>query len=111
MNKIKHSKKAAPKNWHRADIVCALRKAGWSFRKLSIHHQYASPNTLTKALDRPWPKGERLIAEAIGVRREDIWPERFAANQRPALGTNAAQKHTTVGPARLPTESPHPEVA
>ncbi|RCW62602.1 Nlp family transcriptional regulator [Marinobacter nauticus] len=73
-------KKASPKDWHRADIVAALRKAGWSLRKLAVHHGYSSPTTLTTALDRPWPKGERLIADAIGIDPETIWPARYTQN-------------------------------
>lgn len=70
-------KKAAPEDWHRADIVAALRKAGWSIRRLSKHHGYANPSTLCNALERPWPKGQRLIAEAIGIDPAEIWPSRY----------------------------------
>ena len=73
----KRPKKAAALDWHRADIVAELRKAGWSLRRLSKHHGYASPTTLTNALERPWPKGERLIAKAIGVDPAEIWPSRY----------------------------------
>lgn len=76
------TKQNAPKkpaqDWHRADIVAAVRKAGWSLRKLAQHHGYAAPTTLTNALARPWPKGERIIAEAIGVNPAEIWPSRYA---------------------------------
>jgi Ner family transcriptional regulator len=78
MNKSREAKKQPRQDWHRADIVAALRKAGWSIRKLSLHHGYASPSTLVHALDRPWPKGERLIAEAIGIDPASIWPSRYA---------------------------------
>jgi Ner family transcriptional regulator len=88
MNQCKQPKKAAP-DWHRADIVAALRKAGWSLRKLSAHHGYASANTLAKALDRPWPKGERLIAAAIGQKPEAIWPSRYLKDN---TGANAAER-------------------
>lgn len=64
-------------DWHRADIVAELRKAGWSLRRLALHHGYSSANTLTVAMARPWPKGQRLIAEAIGVPPETIWPSRY----------------------------------
>lgn len=77
MTKRSDSKKAALKDWHRADIVAALRKAGWSLRRLATHHGYASPTTLTTALARHWPKGERLIAEAIGTEAAEIWPTRY----------------------------------
>jgi Ner family transcriptional regulator len=68
---------ASPEDWHPADIVAALRKAGWSLRRLSVHNN-RYPNSLAKALARPWPKAERLIAEAIGIPPEEIWPERHA---------------------------------
>lgn len=77
MNEKHHPKKAAPEDWHRADIVAALRKAGWSLRKLATHHGYSSPTTLGVAMDRPWPKGERLIAAAIGIDPATIWPSRY----------------------------------
>ncbi|MBL1639914.1 transcriptional regulator, partial [Klebsiella pneumoniae] len=34
-------------------------------------------STLTNALNRRWPKGERLIAEALGIAPEQIWPSRY----------------------------------
>lgn len=77
MTKRTTPKKASLKDWHRADIVAALRKAGWSLRRLAIHHGYASPTTLSVAMDRPWPKGQRLIADAIGIDPETIWPSRY----------------------------------
>ncbi|GHD63737.1 helix-turn-helix domain-containing protein [Jeongeupia chitinilytica] len=71
------TKKAALEDWHPADVVCALRKQGWSLRKLSLHHGYADGGTLKCALSRPWPKAERLIAEAIGTSPAEIWPSRY----------------------------------
>jgi Ner family transcriptional regulator len=71
------SKKAAPGDWHPADIVAALRKAGWSLRRLSKHHGY-HPQTLGRAMRSTYyPSYERLIAKAIGVKPEQIWPARF----------------------------------
>lgn len=81
-------------NWHPADIGAALKKRGWSLRRLSAHHGY-SPTVLETSLRRGWPKGERLIAEAIGVPPEEIWPERFAeraARQRRAPVTTKARR-------------------
>lgn len=70
------TKKRTLKDWHPADVVAALRKAGWSLRKLSLHYGY-TPTALGHALHRPWPKAQRLIAEAIGVQPESIWPSRY----------------------------------
>lgn len=76
MNEARPTKKPASQDWHRADIVAAVRKAGWSLRRLAKHHGY-SETTLATALHRPWPRGERLIAQAIGVDPAEIWPSRY----------------------------------
>ncbi|MDF7669843.1 helix-turn-helix transcriptional regulator [Orbaceae bacterium ESL0721] len=65
------------KDWHRADIRAELEKRGKSLRQLS-REAGLSENTLRNTLDRKWPKGERIIAEAIGVKPEVIWPTRYA---------------------------------
>jgi Ner family transcriptional regulator len=32
---------------------------------------------LANALSRPWPKGEFLIANALGIDPSEIWPSRY----------------------------------
>lgn len=63
-------------DWHPADIIAALKKQGTSMAAVSRNAGLAS-STLTNALNRRWPKGERLIAEALGVTPEKIWPSRY----------------------------------
>lgn len=63
-------------DWHRADIRAELEKRGTSLRQLS-REAGLSENTLRNVLDRKWPKGERIVAEAIGVKPEEIWPSRY----------------------------------
>jgi len=63
-------------DWHRADIKAELEKKGWTLRSLSQHHSYRA-GTLKTALDRRWPKGQQIIAAAIGVEPQDIWPSRY----------------------------------
>ncbi|MCG9024192.1 helix-turn-helix domain-containing protein [Laribacter hongkongensis] len=70
-------KKSAFQDWDRADIVAALHKKGWSVRRLSIDSGL-SAGALYNALERPWPKGENIIAAAIGMEPEAIWPSRHA---------------------------------
>lgn len=77
MNTLNNDKKTA-NDWHRADIIAALHKRGWSLRQLSLKHGYSQGSTLKNALDRPWLKGERIIAEAIGIPAEEIWAARYA---------------------------------
>lgn len=63
-------------DWDPADVVAALRKAGWSLRRLSRAHGY-HPDALKHALRRPYPQAERIIARALGTDPESIWPSRY----------------------------------
>lgn len=68
------------KNWHRIDIVAALHKTGVTRRELSVQAGL-KPDSQKNALVRPYPRGERIIASALSLTPEDIWPERYS-NQR-----------------------------
>ncbi|EJQ6861562.1 helix-turn-helix domain-containing protein [Escherichia coli] len=63
-------------DWHSADIIAGLKKRGTSLSALSRQAGLAS-STLANALTRRCPKGERLIAEALDVAPENIWPSRY----------------------------------
>lgn len=63
-------------DWHPADIIAGLRKRGTSLAALSRRSGLSSA-TLANALTRPWPKGEYLIAEELGVHPSMIWPSRY----------------------------------
>lgn len=74
-------KKASPaKDWHKADIKAALAKVGWSLNQLGLVHGYNCKSALARALHAPYPRAERIIADAIGVKPEEIWPSRYNAN-------------------------------
>ena len=77
MSKFKKQKK---QDWHRADIVAALHKAGHSIRSLSMANGYKSPTTLSQAMNQPWPKGEAIIAKALNLSPQVIWPSRYDEN-------------------------------
>ena len=63
-------------DWHREDIVAALHKQGLSIRALSVRSGL-KPDTLKNALSRAYPKAERIIADALGLTPEKIWPSRY----------------------------------
>ncbi|EGT5760541.1 DNA-binding transcriptional regulator SfsB [Cronobacter sakazakii] len=63
-------------DWHPADIVAALRKKGSSLAAESRKAGLSS-STLANALTRPWPRGEKIIAEALGTEPWLIWPSRY----------------------------------
>ncbi len=64
------------KDMHRIDIVAALHKKGLTLKGLSIKAGLAA-TTLSNTLSRPWPKGERIIAEALNKHPKEIWPSRY----------------------------------
>lgn len=70
------------KDWHSADIIAAIKKKGTTMSAVSRKAGLCS-STLSNALTRKWPKGEKLIAEAIGVRAEIIWPSRYSETKYP----------------------------
>jgi Ner family transcriptional regulator len=77
MSVLDTEKKPAAEDWHRADVVAALHKKGWSLRQLS-REAGLSDGTLKSALDKPYPKAERIIAAALQMDPQDIWPQRYA---------------------------------
>lgn len=84
MDTAKAPKKASQEDWHPADIHAALRKAGWSLRQLALHHGYASKSGLGNAIHKPYPKAERIIATALGLKPQQIWPSRYDRTGKPA---------------------------
>ena len=65
-------------DWHRADVISALKKRGTNMARLSRENGLGS-DTLYNTLARPWPKGEQIIAKALGVSPSEIWPSRYPA--------------------------------
>ncbi|RPE81812.1 helix-turn-helix domain-containing protein [Vulcaniibacterium tengchongense] len=85
-------KKPAPQDWHPSDIKAALDKAGWSLRQLGFEHGYTGDSSLSEVFRRAWPKAEGIIASAIGLRPQEIWPSRYDANGNPNRRRGRAPK-------------------
>lgn len=64
---------------HPADIIAQLHKKKSSLAALSRQAGLSS-STLANALSRSWPKGECLIADALGIEPWEIWPSRYYDN-------------------------------
>ncbi len=64
------------KDWHQADIIAALRKRGTTLAAVSREAGLSS-STLANTLSRPWPKGEWIIANYLGIHPSEIWPSRY----------------------------------
>ncbi|WP_336795303.1 helix-turn-helix transcriptional regulator [Erwinia aphidicola] len=96
-------------DWHPADIIAEVRKTGVSLAQLSRENGMAS-GTLANALKRPWPKGEWIIADRIGLLPSMIWPTRYTGKnitRKPSLHRSRIklsvqlQDNATTGVPRL----------
>jgi Ner family transcriptional regulator len=82
MSNLDTAKKPVITDWHRADIKAALEKKGLSLARLARLNGYGRRSTST-ALSVPWPKMESVIARAIGVQPQVIWPSRYREDGTP----------------------------
>jgi Ner family transcriptional regulator len=82
MNDPESKQPETPDDWHPADVLAALKKRGQSLAGLSVAHGY-HPTAAGKALKRPWPAMEAIIATAIGLTPVQIWPNRYDAAGQP----------------------------
>ena len=71
-----------PVDWHPADVLAALKKRGHSLSGLSMANGY-HPTAAGKALKQPWPAMERIVAAALAVTPQEIWPSRYGDHGRP----------------------------
>lgn len=78
-------KPALKKDWHRADVIAAVRKTGTTLRGLSRKHGLYH-TAMNQALSKPAPKAERLIAEHLGLTPQCIWPSRYHSDGSPKSG-------------------------
>lgn len=72
-----NAKKPSQKDWEPAEILCALRLAGYTLSKLAFEHNLKDASGLSVALVRSFPKGEKRIAAAIKKEPQEIWPSRY----------------------------------
>ncbi len=80
MRTKQHPKKPVIADWHPADVLAALSKSGWSFRQLALAHGYSGSSALARVMYRPYPRAESLVAAAIGIAPDQIWPSRYGAD-------------------------------
>jgi len=94
MQKLDTPKKPAPQqDWHPAYIVYQLRLKGLSLRRLSRMSGYATTSGQV-VIRIPWPKMERMVADAIGATPQEIWPSRYNADGTPKSGLHKGKRST-----------------
>ena len=77
---------------HPADIIAMLHKRKLSLAALSRQAGLSS-STLANTLNRPWPKGEKIIAEALEIDPAHTCPSRCQdENAKPIERTPLVRK-------------------
>lgn len=89
--------KSRPKDWHPEDIKAAVRKTGTTLSAIS-RAAGLSDGAAKRALDIPWPRAEAIIAAALDLRPQDIWPSRYQADGRPRQGLHVGRKNRSAPP-------------
>lgn len=84
----------AAKDWHKEQIMAAIRMRGTTGVQLSLSAGY-SPNSVHVALSQPWPAVETVIARFIGTRPDLIWPSRYDSGGAPLRGRPVAARQKT----------------
>lgn len=64
-------------DWHPETVKAAIRKRGITLTYLAVISGY-SESAVRKALRRPWPAIEGIVASFLGERPETIWPSRYS---------------------------------
>lgn len=63
-------------DWHPADVKAALEKNGISLRRLAQENGYSH---FQRVLTTHWWAAEQIVAKALGMKAEAIWPTRYLA--------------------------------
>ncbi len=58
------------------DIKAELRRRGLNLAKIARDRDVPH-STLKMSFQGPSPKGDRIIAEVLGVEVQELWPERY----------------------------------
>ena len=61
-------------DWHPARVKAALEMADTNLSQLAKKHDYAHIN---EVLHRPWLAAEKIVASALGLTPQEIWPSRY----------------------------------
>lgn len=84
---------APRRDWHWSDVKAALEKRGTNLRRLSVEHDY-DLSAAAQVKTRNLPFLQSIIAKAIGVRAQDIWPSRYDANGDPVTWKKSSTART-----------------
>jgi Ner family transcriptional regulator len=69
----------ARKDWFWGDVKAALERRGESVASVARAHGLHRA-TLCGVKTRRYPHAQKIIADALSMRPEQIWPERYSKN-------------------------------
>ncbi len=72
------------RDWHRQDILAAIRKRGITVAELARRNGYPNPVTFYNVFKVPYPKVQNIIADYLGVPPQEIWPTRYLSKEQSA---------------------------
>lgn len=67
-------------DWHRQEVIAAIRMRGISVAELARQNGYENPTTFYNVFKAPYPKVEKIVAKFLGKQPADIWPSRYQSN-------------------------------
>lgn len=82
---------------HPADVIAALRKRGTSLRQIALQNDYSH---IQRVLTSPWLAAEQLVAKALDMKPEDVWPSRYLNPADRALAFRQTRKITVTMPRK-----------
>lgn len=65
-------------DWHPADVKAALEKSGTSLSALARENGYSH---IQRVLKSHWWAAEQIVARALGMSAESIWPTRYQTSR------------------------------
>lgn len=80
-------------DWDKPRIKAEIERRGLTLNQLSTIHGFKR-NAAARALRRPYPRFEKIIAAAIGVRPSILWPERYDAHGKSIVRRGRPRKAT-----------------
>lgn len=86
-------------DWHPAQVKAQLEMKGTNLSQLAREHDYAHINDV---LHRSWLAAELIVAKALGMKPEQIWPSRYQRTRERAKqltrNASALKQHKALRP-------------
>ena len=82
---------------HPADVIAALRKRGTSLRQIALQNEYSH---IQRVLTSPWLAAEQLVARALEMKPEEVWPSRYLNPADRALAFKQTRKIVVTMPRK-----------